>query len=119
MSLDMHLVSDKNCTTTIVYWNRAYAIREWITSAIGVPVNGDETIEIDKYTLQELLESCNAILADRSLAESLIPINTNDFDTNQDYDKDYFDQIEETQEQLNHLFETWNWKKPLYYYEWY
>jgi hypothetical protein len=69
--------------------------------------------------LHELLESCNVILADRSSAESLIPINTNDFDPNQDYGKDYFDQIEETKEQLDHLFETWNWKKPLYYYEWY
>jgi hypothetical protein len=110
-------MSNSDCEQSVVHWNRAYAIHEWFTSRIGVPQNGCETIEVSKELLSELLASCNEILADRSKADSLIPISQDFCD--QDYDNDYFDQIEETKQQLDHLFKTWNWKKPLYYYEWY
>ena len=119
MSLDLYLSANKNGTKTLVHWNRAYAIREWITSEIGVPMNGCETISIGRLTLHELLNNCNQIIEDRSRASALIPINTNDFDPNQKYDDDYFEQIYDTKEKLDHLFKRWNGRKPLYYYEWY
>jgi hypothetical protein len=109
----------RNCQHYPVCLNRAFAIREWLTSRIDIPQNGHGKIPLTKILLSELLESCNAILADPSLAESLIPINTNDFDPNQDYNDEYFDQIEETKKQLDHLFKIWNGRKPLYYLEWY
>ncbi|MDR2410590.1 MAG: hypothetical protein LBE13_21105, partial [Bacteroidales bacterium] len=81
--------------------------------------NGHGKIPLTKILLSELLESCNAVLTDRSLAKSLIPINTNDFDPNQDYNDEYFDQIEETKKQIDNLFKIWNGRKPLYYLEWF
>jgi hypothetical protein len=119
MSLDVLLVTNRNCDRSVAHLNRAFAIREWLSSRIGIPQNGHGTIEVTKELLFELLESCNLILSDTSLAEKLIPVNTNDFDPDQDYNDDYFSQIEEVQEQLDHLFRTWDWNKPLYYYEWF
>jgi hypothetical protein len=119
MSLEISLMTTRQCNRSVVCLNRAYAIREWFTSRIGVPKNGDGTIAVSKELLLELLESCNAIIADKSLAESLIPINTNDFISDQDYNDEYFDRIEETKEQLDHLFKTWKRRKQLYYFEWY
>jgi hypothetical protein len=119
MSLDIYLVTSEDCEHQLVRLNRAFAIREWFTSRIGIPENGHGTISVTKQLVSELLESCNAILADRSQAESLIPINTNDFDPNQDYNDEYFDQIEETKTQLDNLFKIWKGRKPLYYHEWY
>jgi hypothetical protein len=119
MSLDIYFMTSRQCDQSVVRLNRAYAVREWITSRIGIPQNGHGTISVTKEFLSELLESCNAILADRSLAKSLISINTNDFDPDQDYNDEYFDQIEETKKQLDNLFKTWKGRKPLYYFEWF
>jgi hypothetical protein len=119
MSLDLFLMMGRNCNTCPVRLNRAFAVREWFVARIGVPENGHGKIALTKTLLSELLESCNAILADRSKAESLIPIDTNNFDPNQDYDDEYFEQIEETKNQLDNLFKIWNGRKPLYYLEWY
>jgi hypothetical protein len=119
MSLDIYFMTSRQCDQSVVHLNRAYAVREWITSRIGIPPNGRGAIAVTKEFLTELLESCNAILADHNRAESLIPINTNDFDPDQDYNDEYFDQIEETKNQLDNLFKTWKSRKPLYYFEWY
>jgi hypothetical protein len=117
MSLDLSLMTNYHCDQSVVRLNRAYAVREWFISRIGIPQNGHGTIPVTKELLSELLESCNEILADRTKSESLIPISQ-DF-CEQYYDNDYFDQILDAKKQLDSLFTTWNGKKPLYYYEWY
>jgi hypothetical protein len=121
MNLTILLIRKRECQYTTYYsfhLNCDYAIHEWFTSRLDIPKHKRGKIRITKKLLSELLESCNAILADWSKSASRIPINTKDF-PDQNYNNEYFDQIKETKKQLDFLFKICKGCKSLYYLEWY
>jgi hypothetical protein len=119
---NVFLVTDKKGVQSVMgiksvkHFSQTAAIREWFTSRLEAPQNGQVTVEVTQKLIQNLLLSCNYVLSDPRLAEELIPLHTNDFDFDQGYNNDYFSLIKMIKEQLDPLYKTWDWSKPLYYY---
>jgi hypothetical protein len=96
-------INPKNITTVVEeagYWRKANQIHRWFVE--NVQDNNDNCGEyfVPKVKLEELLELCEKVKADNSLAESLLPAASGFFFGNEEYDEWYFDKIEYTIEVL-------------------
>lgn len=114
MGLDMHLVTvtegefphyeDIEGYNYIeeVYWRKANAIHKYFVDLAGV--DNCEPFLVTKEILENLQDICQKILADRQLAEDLLPSQSGFFFGNTSYDDYYYDQLEYTVERIENLF---------------
>ena len=86
------------------YWRKANHIHNWFIQncaykdECGNPIDDCRPIEITVDKLEKLLDTCKKVLADHSLAETLLPTADGFFFGSVDYDEDYFREIERTVE---------------------
>jgi len=87
----------------IGYWRKANAIHEWFVQncADGVDECQDTYVSIEKA--QELLNTCNKVLADHSLAESALPTQEGFFFGSQEYDNWYYEDVAYTKDLLEKI----------------
>ena len=84
------------------YWRKANHIHNWFIQncaykdECGNPIDDCRPIEITVDKLEKLLDNCKKVLADHSLAESLLPTQSGFFFGSTRYDEYYFDEIERT-----------------------
>ena len=82
------------------YWRKANQIHQWFVENVQ---NGEDNCAeycVSKGQLEDLLEICNKILNDNSLAEELLPTASGFFFGGTEYDEWYFDDIQNTIEIL-------------------
>lgn len=65
--------------------------------------------EITKEQVIELLERCNQVLDDNSLASELLPTTSGFFFGNTNYDEYYIDKVQNVKETFERLLEETNW----------
>ena len=84
------------------YWRKANHIHNWFMQNCARrdewdnPIDNCRPVEITVGKLEKLLDDCKKVLADHSLAESLLPTQSGFFFGSTEYDEYYFGEIERT-----------------------
>ena len=94
----------------IGYWRKANAIHKWFVDNCGEGIDECQEIYVGKDDVKNLLNHCNAVLKDHSLAKELLPTQSGFFFGSTEFDDWYFDDLEYTRDLLqsildNQLFE--------------
>jgi hypothetical protein len=96
-------INPKNVTTIVEevgYWRKANQIHRWFVENVQDNVDNCGEYFVPKVRLEELLELCQKVKADNSLAGALLPTGTGFFFGGEEYDEWYFNDIETTIEVL-------------------
>lgn len=84
-------------------WRKANAIHKWFVDNIQDGVDECQKSYVSYEELHELQLLCKQVLADRSLAKSLLPTKSGFFFGSTDYDEWYFKDLEHTVEIIDKL----------------
>ena len=87
------------------YWRKANAIHSWFVENCAEGVDNCQDIYVSPKKAQILLDKCNEVLANRSLAESELPTQDGFFFGTQEYDDWYYQNIEYTKHILEKVLE--------------
>ena len=82
------------------YWRKANQIHNWFVENIQKGVDNCGDYYVDTDDLEKLLDVCEKVKADHSLADSLLPSTSGFFFGNTEYDEWYFKDIDNTIEIL-------------------
>lgn len=106
MGLDMYLSRrETNPTEEVAYWRKANMVHKWFVDNVQNGEDNCKPYEVDIDDLKELLEICKKLNESRDLeqAESLLPTQEGFFFGSYEYDKYYWEDIEETIKMLEEV----------------
>jgi hypothetical protein len=95
------------------YWRKANQIHRWFVENVQRGVDDCGNYYVEKSKLLELLDLCEKVKADNSLADSLLPTASGFFFGGTEYDEWYFEDINNT---INIIKETVEGGDADYYY---
>jgi hypothetical protein len=95
------------------YWRKQNQIHRWFVENVQEGIDNCGEYYVDFNSLKELLDLCQKVKADNSLAESLLPSASGFFFGGTEYDEWYFDGIDNT---IQILEEALGDKNAEYYY---
>lgn len=81
---------------TLYYWRKANEIHRWFVDTCQDGVDDCEEYEVHPEQLMDLIDRCEQITVDHSLAQDLLPTQGGFFFGSTDYDEWYFNDLEET-----------------------
>lgn len=87
----------------LMYWRKANAIHRWFVDNVQEGVDECQKSWVTVEQLYALRDTCNAVLADRTQAETLLPAQKGFFFGGTEYDESYFDDVERTLAWLDKL----------------
>ena len=108
----------------VCYWRKANHIQNWYIKncterdECDNPIDDCRPIEITVDKLEKLLDDCKKILADHSLANSLLPTQSGFFFGSTEYDEYYFGEIERTIEIIEPVLKFAKHKLEIKDYDW-
>lgn len=103
-----------------MYWRKANQFHKWFVDTLQDGVDECQETWVDPKDLYPLRDLCRQVMADPSLAPSLLPNQSGFFFGGQDYDEWYFRDVEKTLEFLEDLlnkFENGYLKGWDFYYQ--
>ena len=106
------------------YWRKANQIHNWFMQNCARrdeydnPIDDCRPIEITVDKLEELLDTCKKVLADHSLAGSLLPTADGFFFGSTEYDDYYFGELEQTVEIIEPVLKFAKHKLEIKDYAW-
>ena len=106
------------------YWRKANHIHNWFMQNCACrdeydnPIDDCRPIEITVDKLEKLLDACKKVLADHSLASSLLPTQSGFFFGSTEYDEYYFGDIEKTIEIIEPVLKFAKHKLEIEDYNW-
>ena len=106
------------------YWRKANQIHNWFMQNCANrdeydnPIDDCRPIEITVDKLEALLDTCKKVLADHSLAGSLLPTTDGFFFGSTEYDDYYFGEIEQTVEIIEPVLKFAKHKLEIKDYAW-
>lgn len=95
------------------YWRKANAIHKWVVDNVQGGTDDCGNYHVTREQLQELKTLCEKVLAFRHLAVECLPTQSGFFFGNTDYDKWYFQGLEQTVKIINdclELPESWDFE---------
>jgi hypothetical protein len=95
------IVGQEGMTVNIVemevgYWRKANAVHQWFVKNVQNDVDDCKSYWVPRKKLLELQDVCNQVLADVTLASSLLPTQGGFFFGNLEYDEWYMENLEIT-----------------------
>ena len=108
-------------TEDVGYWRKANQIHSWFVKNVQDGIDECDTFPVSKDQLIELLELCQKIKKDHSLAGELLPPQAGFFFGNTETNDWYFQDIDETIKIIKPILDGWpngknkNWE-PEYFY---
>jgi hypothetical protein len=78
------------------YWRKANQIHNWFVTNLADGVDECQVITVRREDLEHLKELCIEVLANKSLAEDLLPTGAGFFFGSTTYDEYYYGDLEET-----------------------
>ena len=94
---------------TLPYIDVAYFRKtNFLVAFFDIPDNG-KYMEISKDEVDELMDNCQRVLADHSLADELLPTQEGFFFGSTDYDEGYFDKVENVLDAFTTITEHMDW----------
>jgi len=103
-------------TYEVGYWRKANQIHNWFVNNIQEGVDDCKSYYVEIEQLKELRDLVEKVLADHKLADELLPNTPGFFFGSTEYDKYYFEDLEETKEILDKIIEN---DTGLFEYEYY
>ena len=106
------------------YWRKANQIHNWFMQNCAErdeydnPIDDCRPVEITVDKLEALLDTCKKVLADHSLAGSLLPTTDGFFFGSTEYDDYYFGEIEQTIEIIEPVLKFAKHKLEIKDYAW-
>ena len=106
------------------YWRKANQIHNWFMQNCARrdeydnPIDDCRPVEITVDKLEALLDTCKKVLADHSLAGSLLPTTDGFFFGSTEYDDYYFGEIEQTVEIIEPVLKFAKHKLEIKDYAW-
>ena len=95
-----------NCITANVgYWRKANQIHNWFVKNVQNGVDECKPHNVSYDQLIDLRDTCQKVLDDNTLAETLLPTDAGFFFGSTDYDEWYFQDVEHTAEVINNVLE--------------
>lgn len=99
------------------YWRKANEIHNWFVNKVQDGIDDcDYHNEVTKEILEELLDTCERVLADPNVAMELLPTTSGFFFGSTDYDEWYFQDIEYTVEAIRKILDTTDFETEMLYY---
>lgn len=86
----------KTITVEAGYWRKANHIHNWFVTKVQDGVDECQDAYVGRDQLKELRETCQKVLDNHDLAESLLPTASGFFFGGTEYDDWYFQDIEDT-----------------------
>lgn len=78
------------------YWRKANHIHKWFVDHVQEGIDDCGEYHVSRDTLEELVVTCEDVLADHSRAEELLPTESGFFFGSTDYDEYYYQDIQNT-----------------------
>ena len=106
------------------YWRKANHIHNWFMQNCAErneydnPIDDCKPIRITVNNLEKLLDTCKKVLADHSLASSLLPTQSGFFFGSTEYDEYYFSEIERTIKIIEPVLKFAKHKLEIEDYDW-
>jgi hypothetical protein len=104
-------------TFRLGYWRKANAIHKWFVDKCQEGVDECQETYLSREQLQELADTCKAVLADKSKADELLPSASGFFFGGTDYDEWYFGDLEYTVERIEKILNDPACAKMSLYYQ--
>jgi hypothetical protein len=104
-------------TFRVGYWRKANAIHKWFVDKCQEGVDECQETWLSREQLQELVDTCKTVLADKSKAEELLPSTNGFFFGGTDYDEFYFGDLEYTVERIEKILADKALEKCDFYYQ--
>jgi len=92
-----------NIEENVGYWRKANQIHNWFVKNVQEGVDDCGDYYVSEEQLQQLLNDCKAVKANKDLAETTLPTKVGFFFGGTDYDEYYMKEIEETIEIIEAL----------------
>jgi hypothetical protein len=102
----------------VAYWRKANQIHNWFVKNVQDGIDNCQNSYVSRDNLQELLDVCNQVIADNSLAETLLPTGSGFFFGSTEYDEWYFKDISNTIVYLTEILEDESADEFEYYASW-
>jgi hypothetical protein len=87
----------------VAYWRKSNQIHHWFVQNVQSNEDDCRSYNVSRQQLEELLGLCKEVKADSSLAAYLLPSTDGFFFGSTEYDEYYFNDIDETIEQLERI----------------
>jgi hypothetical protein len=78
------------------YWRKANAIHQWFVDNVQDGVDECQDAYVSRANLETLMNVCEQVLGDHSLADDLLPTASGFFFGNTEYDEWYFESLKAT-----------------------
>ncbi len=88
------------------YWRKANQIHGWFVRNVQDGEDDCKSYYVSRENLQELVDLCRKVLANRELAAELLPPNQGFFFGGYEYDDYYFDDLQRTADEITALLEA-------------
>lgn len=93
MGLDIFI--DKVKSTNIAYFRKINFLIDYFENYAKYEIENLKYVDIDEESVIELINRCQQVLKDHSLAKDLLPIKEGFYFESTEYDKYYFEDVEE------------------------
>lgn len=119
-----HLTISRQTNYKVGYWRKANQIHNWFMQNCAErdewdnPIDNCRPIEITVDKLEKLLDDCKKVLADHSLASSLLPTQSGFFFGSTAYDEYYFSETERTIKIIKPVLKFAKHKLEIEDYDW-
>ena len=101
----------------VAYWRKANAIHLWFVENVQDGIDDCKYHqEVTKEILEELLETCQKVLDNSSLAEKELPTTSGFFFGSTAYDEFYMSDIKNTIDMITTILEATDFDKQMIYY---
>jgi hypothetical protein len=102
----------------VAYWRKANQIHNWFVKNVQGGIDNCQNSYVSRDNLEELLDVCNQVIADNSLAVTLLPTGSGFFFGSTEYDEWYFKDISNTIVYLTEILEDESADEFEYYASW-
>ena len=102
----------------VAYWRKANQIHNWFVQNVQNGVDECQTSFVSRDNLEELLDVCSKVIADNSLAETLLPTGSGFFFGSTEYDEWYYKDVSNTIEYLTEILKEEDADEFEYYASW-
>ena len=93
-----------NVSVNVAYWRKANQILAWFINNYAEGVDDCKPVYVgERYHLSILRNLCQEVIDDKSKAKELLPVSSGFFFGSDEYNEYYFQDIENTIEQLDKL----------------
>jgi hypothetical protein len=121
MGLDQFILIDSESEEyeyhIVISWRKRNQIHGYFDRLFD-EVENCEAYPVSIEQLEKLIDTCRKVLENHDLAEELLPVTGGIFFGNYEYNDLYFNQVEETMENLENLIKIHDGKTQYYYYAW-